>query len=268
MIRWLARHKIFVIAIFNVVLWLLLLPTFVSTEHQLPLGIIFELLMLYLSFRLANHFRKLMRRKAVEAYHYACDPYPLEAAAREQLAYVRFASARTGLQLDLSTALHATGRNVEAVQILESLHIESIAIPTIVKLVYYNNLVAIYMNMGKLELVPELLQKQGTLLIRLRANEWTRRIYATYYRLAQAKYQVCRKEYEAAFPLLEELDIQDLYLPGAVGMSLLKARILIETDRFDAAKPHLEFVLEHGNKLHAAELARRYLAGHDFVSEV
>jgi len=253
MIRWLARHNLFVIAVFNIAVWLLWLPTFLSVAHQVPLGIISGLLILYLSFRLADYFRHLMRRKAAETYHYDCNPHPMEVVAREQLAYVRFVSARIVLQIALSTALNAMGRYDEAKQTLQTINIERPLLSPHTKIGYYNNLAVSCMGMDEFDCVPELLQKEKALLSRSRENEMTRNRMWAHFHLVSARFYTCRKEYGEALFHLDMVDIHAMSLPGAVAENALRARVLVETNRSVEAEPYLEFVLQNGDWLHAAE---------------
>jgi len=240
--------------------WIPIIIFFFILPDVLSYGwILYGLFMLLFSYLWAASAKLALLQKASKIFNDECDPYPLEKEIQEQLSYVKSKSKRADLYVLMSAVLDSTGRHQESAELLENTDIDSYlgATPQ-TRFTYYNNLVSAYLRLNKTEIIPFLLHRECLLLSNIKVNEKIKRSLTETYILNLAEFHVCRKEYDTADSLIKTVVSEDTCLRQRVSVSLLTARLLIETGKPDSARPHIDFVMLSGNKLYDAALAREY----------
>lgn len=189
--------------------------------------------------------------------HNNCDPYPILEETQRQLAVVSDSPHRQLLEVDLAVALRETGEYEQALEILENINIDKFPGTTpFARYIYYHNLCDLNYLLARNE----------------EARIWSRKMRQIYGDLPPVK---AKNQLSATHELMEaeilhyEGDpdgalrkvawIQLSYPCMVISAAMLAARCHIALEEQDKAREKLNYVAEHGNKLHIVQKARELL---------
>ena len=259
--RWVAKHRWTAMFLYYALIWLPVLLFHIALHARIsPWWAAYGFFMFYFSYLWSGSAIIVLFNKANKALNDECDPYPLEKEINDQLSYVKSKPCRVSLAINMAAVLHAMGRYEESANLLEETDIDNCrSLTPAFKFLYYNNLFCAYCNTGRTQELAFLLQKAQQILANLKAKEKIKKSLQETLQINFAEIHIIKREYELAEALLEAVDSENACMRQKAGIHLSKAQILIETDRPQEARQHLDFVLEHGNKLYIVERAKEYL---------
>ncbi|MCL2695710.1 MAG: hypothetical protein FWE69_05235 [Clostridiales bacterium] len=259
--RWFFRHKTFFRISWNISGWTLVALLFMLYSPWWLLG---GLLVLFLSSMFNQSCRGMEMNEAVKKLNDECDPDPMQKIIEEQIVDKRVrpgGTYMTLLQVNKACTLAVTGQREENLRLLREINIDAKAgILPVVKYTYYNNLASAYMDVDDFRPVEYLLEKSEQLFSCLSAKTKAQkgRLYA--YNLTLASYKLYLREFDEAAALADSIDETDACKRLIVAKHMLKAEILIAQEKTDEAIPHLQYVVENGNKLFVVTEAKELLS--------
>lgn len=204
------------------------------------------------SFFMGSGATATLMNETVKPWQDGCDPYPLLEECTHQLSYVKNRSDRNLLTINRCAALIEIGYIQQAMEELEAINIDDPATIPANRYVYYHNLADAAIECGQQEKAEIYYQKaqQQRQSLKGKAAQQLKDSF-THLDAAMAR---ARGDLMTAYALLAPMEPRSL--KGQVSRSLELARIAIGQGNPDAARPHLEFVMRHGNRLYAVVQAQ------------
>lgn len=197
----------------------------------------------------------LLTMPQIETMHHRCDPYPLLDVTRALMELKLPARLRQVAVNNYCGALQETGQYNEALELLSGLNMHNA--PLVHKAAHYNNLGALCHRMGNYAQADQwddlLMQMYRSIPEGAVKNQLNPAI-----RSAAAARHLRRGEYEQAIAALNTEQAPNLY--SAVSSALLDAQAQLGLGRYQTAADRLQYVIAHGNRLHAVTEARALLA--------
>ena len=187
-----------------------------------------------------------------------CDPYPFLAEMERQLPLCREDLQGQMTRINSAMALRQTGQWEQALHILQQINIDRFpATSPFVKFVYYNNLCDILTMLERFEEAEIWYRKASQIYEDLPANRLKQRMdHTVHMNEIEALYR--EGDYASALRKLSRLACKTQR--AIVEAALLAARCNLKQEEFDKAREKLQYVIDHGNKLFAAEEAKHLLA--------
>lgn len=240
-----AREKLLLIAVVFVTL---LICTYVMSP---TVGLIVELAVIYVVFR---RLKKTGGRSMAPVYQ-MCDPYLefayLRAYVRKKLPRTKSTLARQVLSLAQCMAL--AGETDAALSIQRLLKPDDLKASE--KSIYYNTLLLCYGQRGWTEKRTSLTSKIRSMAADAKPRE------AMYLNLILRLEEVKRRQEMGDIGYVEEYfqKVPPVYCFQAVGMHYSLAMMHMKNGDAEGARPHVEFVLDKGNKLYYKRDLEDYL---------
>jgi len=262
MLRWMFKHKIAFVILFNTVGWIPFLLVLFTTQ-AITAWLVFGMLMSLLSSILYNSsVETSLTDTAIKQLYEQCDPYPLLERTTQQLQSKANKTYRLSLLIGKAFVLRSLGRFDEAFSVLSSIQLDqNRSKHRDIRIVYYCNLVDILIIRGNLvqahgynselqQLINGLNKVDDNLKKRLSeipVHNQARLLFAygNYY------------ESEALFRNLSEpqWNIERVF------RYLFYAKLCLKQNRIDEAMPYLQYVISNGNKLYDVMEASELLRG-------
>lgn len=194
-------------------------------------------------------------RKTMEPMYQLCDPYLefayVRAYAQKKLLRTRISSARQILSMGQCMAL--AGQTDAALEILKLLELE--VLPASEQSIYYNTLLLCYGQYGWSE-------KRAAVLAEVRKKkEDAKPRQVPYWELILRLEEVKRRQDMGDIEYVEDhfQKAPPVYCFQAVGMHYSLGMMYMKAGDAENARPHVEFVLDNGNKLYYKKNLEDYL---------
>jgi tetratricopeptide (TPR) repeat protein len=196
-------------------------------------------------------------QEPLEIMNQQCDPYPFLEETKVQLSRRLNGPQQQVNEINYATALRATGETYNAAEILESINIDRYPGTTpYIKFVYYNNLADV---LFALERTTEGLiwHKKALMIYQDLPQNKFKQQYVHTFEMCEAEGLYYQQEYSHALRKLAwiKCDSSRTLLDAA----LLAAKCHLELDEYDKAKEKLQYVIDHGNRLHIVTEAQQLL---------
>ena len=250
--RFFSRHR-WVPPVIAAAICVPLMALSILTDESVGGYVFFCVVWLLLSFLVGSAGSMQLVSKAAKALNEQGDPHPLLEETTYQLGYVKNRSDRTMLSINRCAGLIEAGYVAQALEEMEALNIDAPTVAHQWRYVYYHNLTVAAIHCGQSEKAEIYYQKTTQQLELLRGKML--RDTQDLHRYLSARIYLMRRDYRNAHAML--LAHQPKHLMGQVSCSLEWARFAIGQGDVAAAKPHLEFVMRYGNRLHAVAQAQQ-----------
>ena len=257
--RWVSEHKAISFILYNVIFWssFLLLSTMV--ELHLITWIVYGIVILLISLLFISSIDIAVLKEAAKQHNNQCDPYSLLEIVEQQLQRVKSRSYKQMLLIDKAVALRDLGRFDEVYSILTDIHIDQYnTTQPSTKIVYYNNLVDILIIKGDLVQANIWYTKMMQMINDLNEKVKQKHQLSEISVLTQAELLFTESKYEEAESLVRNISDQ-IETSNRIAKYMLYAKLCIRQNRYDEAKPFLQFIIDYGSKLYKAVLAREML---------
>jgi len=254
---WIARHHKPIGLIFGIPVLLVVLLFSLWYSY---LWILAGLVLLYLSAVFVRYCWAVELREGIRILQDLCDPEPLAKIIEKQLIEVKPSAYATVLLIDQALTVRARGQKAENLKSLRELNIDARPASRAVKWVYYNNLANAFMDAGELQPVSYLLEKADQLFAGVSAKIKEKGMYSQTREHTWAEYYYQIQEYEKAVMRLDSIDEVENNKRLTVNNCYLRARILLAQNKTQEAIPHLQYVIENGNKLFVVTEAQELLS--------
>ena len=199
---------------------------------------------------------KLLQEPLAQLHH-QCDPYPMMAESRLQLEQKFDGPHRQLLEINLAVTLRETGEYEKALEILENINIDKFPNTTpFSKYIYYHNLCDLNYLLDRKEEARIWARKMRQIYTDLPTVKSKNELTATH-ELMEA--EILYYEGDHAASLRKVAWIKLPYPCVVMSASMLAARCHIALDEPEKAREKLNYVAEHGNKLHIAQEAKELL---------
>ncbi|MBQ7416288.1 MAG: hypothetical protein IJW14_04555 [Oscillospiraceae bacterium] len=183
-----------------------------------------------------------------------CDPYPMLEETERQLHYGYKGTLDQTNRINYACALRQIGQYQQALDVLNDINVDRYGgLQAVSKYVYYNNLMDVLTMMGRYAEAEIWYQKAVQIYKDLPENRIKKQL-ADSVESAAAYAWFRRGEYEKAKETLNATQPKELC--NRVGHALLYARCCVAEGNLDAAREPLEFVIQCGNRLYAAQEAQ------------
>lgn len=255
--RWLTCHprlaKFLIAAMITVLCFIVLDPGIFS--FWIRYLVVFFLL--FYGFLFVNTAPEKLIREPLIIWEQQCDPYPFLEELERQLPLCKENLQGQLTHINYAMILGQTGDYERSLQQMERINIDRFpATSPVVKYIYYNNLCDV---LTKLERFEE-------------AEIWYRKAQQIYYDLPNTKvkqklsYNVQMNEiealyrgrdYSAALGKLAWLNCETQR--SLMDAALLAARCNLALEEYGKAREKLQYVIDHGNRLHCVQIARDLL---------
>ena len=268
--RWISKHKISSVILYNVICWILPLLLLSLTIKIWPIiwisigFVCFSFSLLVVTSVDENYFIK----NAIQLLNEQCDPFPLFEAVEQKLPSVKPSSRQQRFLINKAVALRHFGRFDDAFSILSGINIDkySATLP-LIKIVYYNNLADILIIKGDYFQANIWYLKMLQMINDFKANEKQKKILNETSILVQAELLTAGGNFAQAENLIGGLPESTLSNMQRISKHMLYAKLLVKQNRPDEAKQCLQYVIAYGNKLYAVLQAREMLNSLDDIGE-
>lgn len=250
--RFFSRHR-WVPPVIAAALCVPLTALSILVNENVGFYVTFSVVWLLLSLLMGSAGSMQLVNKTVKVLNEQGDPHPLLEETTYQLGYVKNRSDRTMLSINRCAGLIEAGYFAQALEEMEALNIDAPAVAYQWRYVYYHNLTVAAIHCRQKEKAEIYYQKTTQQLELLRGK--VLRDTQDLHRYLSARIYLMRGDYKNAHAML--LAHQPKHLMGQVSCSLEWARFAIGQGDVAAAKPHLEFVMRYGNRLHAVVQAQQ-----------
>ncbi len=202
-----------------------------------------------------NAYVKLMQ-PSVKFFLSQCDPAPLLEAATFAAAHTKGVAQQVS-QLNLADALADSGKEEQALAVLQGINIDQYNILPVYKVAYYFDLAGLLERLGGSEEEVRLYREKVSALFPLlkdKVKEAFHNVDVT----NRAQILVARGEYMAAWQTLATRRDENLH--ARVSHTYLRAELLSKMGQTEKAKEELRLVIQHGNRSHLVTRAETLLA--------
>lgn len=262
--RWVAENAwlVYIISAYVIVQATVVISAF----SQIPplLWYILMVVLLYICVNWVFGRSNVLLSEAMQPLWNTCDPYPMVEEARLQLRYPGPKNMTLVRQCNFALALQYAGEYEEALEILTQMPIhKTFGIHAQFKTVYYNNLMALYVERNQLdkavEAYDQMLHHYGKIKISKQRAALQHSLDAK-----KTLFHFCRQEYAMALstPFPEPKNLLEQVLKAKI-----YARIYLAMGDLEQAKEKLEFIVQHGNRLYVVTEAKALLDSITTTSE-
>ena len=183
-----------------------------------------------------------------------CDPYPLLKEMEQMLTRRLNGPQQQLAQINYAMALRMVGENYKAAEILEKINIDRHpGFSPYSKFVYYNNLSDALFSLGRDQEALIWYRKSRQIFDDLPEGKFKQQLFATA-QLSQA--EVLYREGEHIQALRQAAGIKCTTKRQLLDTALLAAKCHISLEEPEKAREKLNYIVEHGNKLHIVEEAK------------
>lgn len=256
--RWIAKHKMTAFILFSIVMCAVY-TVFFTLMSSIPTWVIiaFNVFLSLMNYAFVMTSYGKLIQKASDELENNCNPTLLY---NETAFLLTCKNTETNTQLLLinhSAALMAIGKYSKAYEILSSINIDKCAgmLPAN-KIVYYINLMSVYINSGETDKAGMMYSKAAQMYSDLK-NTKHKQLLEQSMILSHALDLFNKQEYTQVLQVLTDFYPRNLRME--VEKALVFAEVYIALNDTAKAKEKLIYVIEHANKLHAAEEARNLL---------
>lgn len=255
--RWIADHpgpsKLIMAVMITVFCFIFLDPNVFSFGIRYLL--IF--LMLFSGYTFIGTMPDKLMHEPLEKLEQQCDPYPFLEEMERQMKNVKDNFQGQLTKINYAMALVQTGQNQKALDTLEAINIDQhpTASP-FAKFIYYNNLCDVMTRMERFGEANAWYEKARTTYEALPDNKLKQKMDRTV-QMNEIEYLYRDGDYAAALRKLSRIPCNTQR--SLMEAALLAARCNIGLEEYDKAREKLQYVINNGNKLHAAVTARELL---------
>ena len=253
--RWIAGHplasKILVTVMITAFCFVLLDPDVYS--FGIRFAIVFSLLCSgYLT---VNYMPDKLMRQPLEQLEQHCDPYPFLAELELQIAKPREDFQGQMIRLNYAMALVHTGAHEQALQVLEDINPDRFSNP-FARFIYCNNLCDVMTRLDRFQEAEIWYNKTSKIYQDLPNNRLKQRLART---MDMNEIEALYREGDYAFALRKLSRIPCPTQRSVMEAALLAARCNLALAEYDKAKEKLQYVIDHGNRLHCVAIAKALL---------
>ena len=186
-----------------------------------------------------------------------CDPHPFLEECTRQLERSKPSPQQQLAQINRATALRMLGENFQVLEILENLNIARFPSTTpFIKYVYYNNLVDVLFELDR-DVEAHIWHKKAMQLYQDLPVPQAEKFYGQSMNLTKALALYHQGEFEDALKIVTWMKCETpRHLMDA---ALLAARCHIALEEPEKAREKLQYVVDHGNKLHIVQEAKEII---------
>lgn len=221
--------------------------------------LVLNVILLLISSIFVSIARSLCLNSTAHHFQALCDPEPTMREAEHQLATAKDNVYRMLLLINYYTMQSALGLYEKARDGLNAVNLDqSPTAPPYLKFVYYNNLSSVYDNLGQNE-DAELHYQTAAQLYRTLKPKY-QKVFRISMDLLHA--QACirnRTDLDRALQLLDRMSATNEN--QRVCRAFTRAQVLLLKNEPEQARVHLNYVIDHGNKLALVPEARELLKG-------
>lgn len=186
-----------------------------------------------------------------------CDPYPLLEAMELQMARNENGPQRQLTELNYALALRIVGENQKSAEIMENINIDRYpGTSPYSKFIYYNNLADVLFPLGR-TFEAQIWQRKALQIYNdLPENKMKQQLSQTF-QLSEAEALYYERDYDKALRKAAWINFNSQR--QLLDAALLTAKCHICLEEPEKAREKLNYVIEHGNKLHIVEEAKALL---------
>ena len=186
-----------------------------------------------------------------------CDPHPFLEECTRQLERSKPDSQQQLALINRATALRMLGENQQVLQILENLNIDRFPSTTpFIKYVYYNNLADVLFEFDR-DVEALIWHKKAMQIYQDLPAPQAEKFYSQSMNLTKALVLYRQGEFEDALKIVAWMKCETpRHLLDA---ALLAAKCHIALEEPEKAREKLQYVIDHGNKLHIVQESRDLL---------
>lgn len=197
-------------------------------------------------------------QEPIEIMDQQCDPYPLLEEIERQMGRKDNSAQGQLTELNYAMALRTVGEDQKAAGILESINIDRFpSTSPYSKFVYYNNLSDVLFAVGRNTEAVIWHRKAMQIFDDLPENKMKQQLAETS-QISRSEVLYHQGEYEDA--LRKAAWIKCRSQRQLLDVALLAAKCHMALEEPEKAREKLQYVMDHGNKLHIVEEAKQLLA--------
>lgn len=186
-----------------------------------------------------------------------CDPYPLLAECDDQLSYVKNKGSRQLLTINRAAALIELGRYEEALASLEALNIDAPVCLGLLRYVYYHNSALAALGCGQRE-KADIYRRQAQQQVVAVTHKPHKAIVESTTLALDIVMHIADGDYDGARRLLEQHQ-EPRHTQDRVHRAYQWGRVELAQGNLAAARLHLGFAVQYGNRIAIVDKARALL---------
>lgn len=254
---WMAKHRLLAIILGSIFLCGVYTLLMLDVDTQIWLVVLMDLFLIYMNCVMVDNAVLYYLKKPIAELDNNCNPIPLGLELEKLLTYKNSKITQQNLLINYTLALSCIGSYEKCYEILSSINIDKSAqtLPAN-KVIYYNNLMDVCMNLEKYEEACIWYSKAMQIYADMKNSKQKKRLKSTM-RAAEAIYYFCTKEYDRAIQIIDT-NVSP-HRRSSVEDALFYAKVCIAAGDVHMAKEKLEFVIQNGNKLGCVDWAKNML---------
>ncbi|MDD2361959.1 MAG: hypothetical protein PHV32_11010 [Eubacteriales bacterium] len=257
--KWVSKHKIIAFIIYNLICWTPFLLLAFTVKLRPMTWIVFGTAIFIISLLFVFSTNQYVLNQAAKQIDETCNPHPLLEVAEQQLQKVWSKSYKQLLLINKAAALRELGRFDEVLSILSGINIDqySTTLP-ITKIVYYNNLTDILIAKEDIFQAKIWYSKMNQMIQDIKMKAGQKHTLLVSSALNQAELLLADHRLEETEALLTGLS-EPISNRQRIAKCMLHAKLYMQQNKFDEARPYLQFVIDWGNQLHEVSQAQKLL---------
>lgn len=229
-----------------------------GNEHTSFLSVyLLDLALLFLGSRFINVAPGKLLQDPLAILDSQCDPYPFLAEAERQMARRDLSPQRQVTELQYATALRMVGQNQKCAEILENINIDRyVGVTPQMKFMYYNNLSDVLFTLNR-TLEAQIWHKKAKRIYEDMPEGKAKQSLTHVVQISEADDLYYRRDYDLALRKVAWINCQSQRC--LMDAALLAAKCHIALEEPEKAREKLNYVVQHGNKLHIVQEAKELL---------